>query len=349
MSKTTYDTRITKTRAIPSPRLVIESLPLTASAASLVEHSRTAISNILHGKDKRLLAIVGPCSVHDPKSAIQYAEQLVQLRETLKETMEIVMRVYFEKPRTTVGWKGLINDPDLDNRFNINKGLHVARKLMLDINQIGLPVGTEFLDIVTGQYYSDLVSWGAIGARTTESQVHRELASGLSCPIGFKNGTSGDIQVAVDAVCSSQHPHIFLSPTLEGTISIFETKGNQDAHIILRGGQNPNYDAGSIEKTVALKERSQVGTGIIIDFSHANSAKQFKKQLEVGNNVAQQIANGNQTISGIMIESHLIEGRQSIAPNKALVFGQSITDGCLGWADTERLLLKLADSVSHSK
>jgi len=288
---------------------------------------------------------VGPCSVHDVRAALEYAERLLALKKALEKDLVVVMRVYFEKPRTTVGWKGLINDPDLDGSFQINKGLRIARQLLLNINEMGMPAGTEFLDMITPQYYADLVSWGAIGARTTESQVHRELASGLSCPVGFKNGTDGNVKIAVDAIKAASSPHHFLSVTKGGHSAIVSTNGNEDCHIILRGGKQPNYDAASVD--AACKELASGGLAqrLMIDVSHANSAKQYKRQVEVARDVAGQIAAGDERIIGVMIESHLCEGRQDLVPGKTLTYGQSITDACIGWDDTEMLLNELAEAV----
>lgn len=341
----TSDKRIVKIEKVNTPHEVMEEHPSNSAIEDLVLKSRGAASNILHGRDKRLLVVVGPCSIHNIDAAKEYSEKLSTVREQLKDRLEIVMRVYFEKPRTTVGWKGLINDPDLDESFQINKGIRLARKLLLDINNMGVPAGSEFLDIVTGQYYADLISWGAIGARTTESQVHRELASGLSCPVGFKNGTDGNIKIAIDAIKSSVNPHIFLSPTQRGFTAIYQTSGNADAHLILRGGKQPNYDAKSVEECNESLNAQGVDTGIIIDFSHANSRKQFAEQMTVGREVGQQIANGQDQIAGVMIESHLVEGRQNVVVGKQLTYGQSITDACLGWEDTKELLSLLADNV----
>jgi len=340
------DSRIVSIESVSSPKEVLNEFPLTQSIESLVAQTRTKIGRILRGDDKRLLVIVGPCSIHDVEAAKDYAKKLMILRHTYKDTLEIVMRVYFEKPRTTVGWKGLINDPDLNESFHINKGLRLARKLLVDLNEIGLPTGTEFLDIVTGQYYADLISWGAIGARTTESQVHRELASGLSCPVGFKNGTDGNIDIALDAIKSANNSHIFLSPTQQGSTAIYKTSGNEDAHLILRGGKQPNYDSQSVQICTEKLAQRDIATGLVIDFSHANSFKQFAKQMDVAENVSDQVKQGNQYISGVMIESHLVEGRQNVAPGKALQYGQSITDGCIGWETTERMLKLLSESAA---
>ncbi len=341
----TSNNRIQEIRPVESPAEVLQKIPSSSQTEKLVSDTRDRISNILHKKDKRLLVVVGPCSIHDVNAAMEYGERLVKLRERYKDQLEIVMRVYFEKPRTTVGWKGLINDPDLDESFNINKGLELGRQLLVDINGLGLPAGSEFLDIVTGQYYADLVSWGAIGARTTESQVHRELASGLSCPIGFKNGTDGNTKIALDAIKSSNEPHIFLSPTDSGRTGIFKTTGNSDAHIILRGGRAPNYDAQSVNSVAGELRARDIDTNIIVDCSHANSEKKYERQTIVVKDIANQIESGQVGIGGVMIESHLVEGRQNVEPGKSLVYGQSITDACLGWGDTEAALAVLAAAV----
>ncbi|GHA20155.1 phospho-2-dehydro-3-deoxyheptonate aldolase [Arenicella chitinivorans] len=341
----TTNRRILAIDPICSPSELVERFPSSDAVAELVQATRNRISDILHKRDDRLLVITGPCSVHDPKSALEYAERLAPLRAQYANSLELVMRVYFEKPRTTIGWKGLINDPDLNQSYNVDKGLAVARKVLLDINSLGIPAACEFLDAVTGQYYADLVSWGAIGARTTESQVHRELASGLSCPIGFKNGTKGDVDIAADAVIAARAQHIFLSPTELGTTAQFTTAGNDDGHIILRGGSQPNYDEQSVADAVTMLQDRGIDTGIMIDFSHANSQKQYQNQLRVGTDVANQIADGNTNIVSCMIESHLIEGKQPIAPADQLVYGQSITDACIGFAQTETLLQTLSEAV----
>ncbi len=344
---TTSDRRIQEIQKIVSPQEVIDEFPSSRAIDRLVTKTRDNVSQILHGDDSRLLVVVGPCSIHDVDAALEYGQKLSRVREALNDKLEIVMRVYFEKPRTTVGWKGLINDPDLDGSFHVSKGLKLARQLLLDLNLMGIPAGTEFLDIVTGQYYADLISWGAIGARTTESQVHREMASGLSCPVGFKNGTDGNIKIAIDAIKSASNPHIFLSPTQDGTTGLYKTQGNDDAHLILRGGKTPNYDAKSVAICAQKLADNNIRNGLMIDFSHANSLKQFAKQIEVGEDVARQIKEGQDIISGVMIESHLTEGRQDVVQGKKLTYGQSITDACLGWASTEKLLHHLADVVDH--
>ncbi len=341
----TDDLRIESIKAVTSPLVICEEIPITKEAAKTTALTRNAIHDILHGQDKRLIVITGPCSIHDVDAAKEYASRLKLLIDDYSDDLLIIMRVYFEKPRTTVGWKGLINDPDLDNSFNINKGLRLARQLLLDLNQMGVPTGTEYLDLITPQYVTDLNSWGAIGARTTESQVHRELASGLSCPVGFKNGTFGTTKIAVDAIGAAIRPHHFLSLRKEGNAAIFSTQGNPDSHIILRGGKEPNYDHESIDKVSKELEAANLPANIMIDLSHANSRKQYEAQVEVGNNVAEQIANGDHRIIGVMIESHLLAGRQDATPGQELVYGQSITDACLGWDHTVDLIKTLADAT----
>jgi 3-deoxy-7-phosphoheptulonate synthase len=334
---------------VESPAAIHNQFPISESAATTVANSRTAIHNILHGKDDRLLVIIGPCSVHDPKSAIEYAEKLKVVREQLKDDLEIVMRVYFEKPRTTVGWKGMINDPHLNETFDINEGLKRARKLLLDVNEMGLPAGTEFLDLISPQYVADLISWGAIGARTTESQGHRELSSGLSCPVGFKNGTDGTMRIAVDAMRAAERPHVFMSLTKEGRSAIFNTTGNEDTHIILRGGSRPNYDQESVAEAANEMESAGLRPNLMIDFSHANSRKQHEKQIEVARDVASQIRRGNHNITGVMIESHLVAGRQDLIEGRDLVYGQSITDACINWDDSVPVLEQLAAAVRERR
>ncbi len=342
----TEDLRIESIGDVITPAALHAEFPISDAAATVVHETRAEIGRILTGDDDRLLVVVGPCSIHDPAAAREYAGRLRALRERLAERLLVVMRVYFEKPRTTVGWKGLINDPDLDGRFNINKGLRLARSLLLELNEEGVPAGTEFLDVVTPQYVTDLVSWGAIGARTTESQVHRELASGLSCPVGFKNGTDGTVQIAVDAIRAARHPHVFLALTQDAHCAIFKTTGNQDTHIILRGGHEPNYDARSVAATCAALARAGLEEAVMIDFSHANSRKKPELQMEVCENVAGQIAGGERRIVGVMIESHLKAGRQDAKPGVALEYGKSITDACVGFGDTETLLERLAGAVT---
>lgn len=341
----TDDLRIEKINAVATPILICEELPLSQVASKTTYETRTAIHNILSGQDNRLLVIAGPCSIHDPAAALEYGTRLKVLKDELADNLLLVMRVYFEKPRTTVGWKGLINDPDLDGSFRINKGLKLARQLLLDLNEIGVPAATEYLDIITPQYVTDLISWGAIGARTTESQVHRELASGLSCPVGFKNGTDGNIKIAIDAIRAASQPHHFLSMKKEGNSAIFSTRGNQDCHVILRGGKQPNYDSNSINEASAALAAANLAQRIMVDFSHANSKKQFSRQMDVGRSIIEQINSGEQRIFGVMIESHLVEGRQDVVPGQDLTYGQSITDACLGWEDTEVLVRELATAA----
>ncbi len=339
------DLRIKEINELLPPVALLEKFPATEKAAQTVAHARKAIHKILKGNDDRLLVVIGPCSIHDIKAAKEYGTRLLALREELQGELEVVMRVYFEKPRTTVGWKGLINDPHMDSSYQINDGLRIARKLLLDINDSGLPAAGEFLDIITPQYLADLMSWGAIGARTTESQVHRELASGLSCPVGFKNGTDGTMKVAIDAINAAGAPHCFLSVTKWGHSAIVNTSGNGDCHIILRGGKEPNYSAAHVAQVKQDLVKAGLPEQVMIDFSHANSSKQFKKQMEVGKDVCQQIANGDKAITGVMIESHLVEGNQSLESGEPLVYGKSITDACIGWEDTETILRQLAQAV----
>ncbi|WP_429056158.1 3-deoxy-7-phosphoheptulonate synthase AroG [Aeromonas jandaei] len=346
MQHQTDDVRISEIKELLPPVAVLEKFPATETASSTVFDSRQAIHRILNGEDDRLLVVIGPCSIHDPVAAIEYGKRLKALRDELKGQLEIVMRVYFEKPRTTVGWKGLINDPYLDNSCKINDGLRLGRKLLLDLNDMGLPTASEFLDMITPQYVADLMSWGAIGARTTESQVHRELASGLSCPVGFKNGTDGTIKVAIDAIGAASAPHHFLSVTKYGHSAIVATKGNPDCHIILRGGREPNYSATHVSEVVKGLEKAGLPQKVMIDFSHANSSKQFKNQMVVADDVADQLRAGSKAVFGVMVESHLVEGRQDLVEGCELTFGQSITDACIGWEDTETLLRNLADAVA---
>ena len=345
----TDDLRIRGIEQVAAPKTLHEELPITETAARTVYESRREIQRILHGQDDRLLVVVGPCSVHDPEAAMEYAVLLRDIREALSPDLMIVMRVYFEKPRTTVGWKGLINDPNLDGSFQINKGLRIARRFLLGVNEMGVPAGTEFLDLITPQYFADLISWGAIGARTTESQGHRELASGLSCPIGFKNGTDGTVKIAVDAIHAAARPHVFMSLTKDGHSAIFSTAGNEDTHIILRGGQRPNYDTESVNIAAEEIEASGLTPKIMIDFSHANSRKRPEKQIQVGHDVAGQIARGDRRIVGVMIESHLVAGTQTIEPSTPLVYGQSITDACVSWEDTAPMLRELAEATARRR
>ncbi|MES2563813.1 MAG: 3-deoxy-7-phosphoheptulonate synthase AroG [Pseudomonadota bacterium] len=341
----TDDVRITEIKELVPPSHVLRELGVTDLAGRTVVEARAQIHRILHGADDRMVVIAGPCSIHDVNAAKEYAQRLNAMRQKLGRELLIVMRVYFEKPRTTVGWKGLINDPNLAGSFSINDGLRIARQLLLDLNDMGIPVGCEFLDMITPQYIGDLVSWGAIGARTTESQVHRELASGLSCPVGFKNGTDGNVRIAVDAIRAAQAPHHFLSVTKGGHSAIVSTTGNEDCHVILRGGKQPNYDAASV--AAAANDLSQAGipARLMIDFSHGNSSKDAQKQLGVGHDVAAQVAGGDGRIFGVMMESHLNAGRQDLVPGKTLQYGVSITDGCLGWEDTVTVLEALAQAV----
>ena len=347
--KQTDDLRINAIKELSPPAQVHQELPITEAATHTVCEARLAIHHILHDEDDRLLVIIGPCSVHDPNAALDYAQRLKPVRDRLHEDLEIVMRVYFEKPRTTVGWKGLINDPTLDDNFEINTGLRLARNLLLQINNMGMPAGTEYLDLISPQYIADLISWGAIGARTTESQAHRELASGLSCPVGFKNATNGSMRVALDAIRSSSQPHHFLSVTKEGRSAIFSTKGNEDCHVILRGGTRPNYDSESINIAAEEMEATGQKPRMMVDFSHANSRKQHERQLLVGRDVASQIARGDRRIIGAMIESFIVAGRQDRGSGKELTYGQSITDACISWADSVPLLEELASAVRHRR
>jgi len=342
----TDDLRIRHIKELVTADEVMGEIPRSFTATRIVMAARNAIQAILGGTDDRLLVIVGPCSIHDPLAAVDYATRLCALREELADRLQIVMRVYFEKPRTTVGWKGLINDPDLDGSFDINKGLRLARNVLSAVNNLGLPTGTEFLDMTTPQYIADLVAWAAIGARTTESQIHRELASGLSCPVGFKNGTDGDVRIAAEAVKSSSHPHHFMAVTKGGRSAIAATSGNEDCHIILRGGRQPNYDAASVDAAAVELHRAGVRQRIMIDTSHANSSKKPQNQPKVAADIAKQISDGDRRIIGVMIESHLVAGRQDVVPGVALTYGQSITDGCIDFATTEHVLGQLADAVA---
>ncbi|CCV10012.1 3-deoxy-7-phosphoheptulonate synthase [Mesorhizobium sp. STM 4661] len=349
MLTTTDDLRVKEIRELSTPDQVMREIPRTLTATRTVTASRNAIHAVLTGTDDRLVVIVGPCSIHDPVAAVDYASRLAALRENLSDRLEIVMRVYFEKPRTTVGWKGLINDPDLDGSFNIDKGLRMARNVLSAVNNLGLPAATEFLDMATPQYIADLVAWGAIGARTTESQIHRELASGLSCPVGFKNGTDGNLRIAAEAVKSAAQPHHFMAVTKGGRSAIATTTGNEDCHVILRGGIQPNYDAASIAAASAELGRIGVASRLMIDVSHANSSKKPENQPKVAADVAGQVATGDERIIGVMIESNLVAGRQDVVPGKPLVHGQSITDGCIDWATTEAVLHGLADAVEQRR
>jgi len=349
MPHRTDDLRIKEIKELAPPAHLLRELAPGEKAADTTFEARQAIHRILHGADDRLLVIMGPCSVHDVKAAKEYAAKLLEAKRALADDLLIVMRVYFEKPRTTVGWKGLINDPNLDGSFRINDGLRIARSLLLDLNESGMPVGCEFLDMITPQYIADLVSWGAIGARTTESQIHRELASGLSCPVGFKNGTDGNIKIAIDAIRAAQAPHHFLSVTKGGHSAIVSTTGNEDCHIILRGGKQPNYDAASVDAAGRGLAEAGIPARIMIDFSHSNSSKKPERQVDVGHDVAGQVAAGDDRIFGIMVESHLKAGRQDLVPGKPLTYGVSITDGCIGWEESRKLLDTLADGVRRRR
>jgi len=349
MTSSTDDLRIQKTNELISPEQLISDVSVSSAAAETVASARQAIHRILTGEDDRLLVIIGPCSIHDPDAARDYASRLKQAAAELQQDLFIVMRVYFEKPRTTVGWKGLINDPDLNNTFQIGKGLHLARQLLLDLADMGMPTGTEYLDLISPQYYADLVSWGAIGARTTESQTHRELSSGLSCPVGFKNATDGDIQVAIDAIKSASQPHHFLSVTKQGHSAIFQTTGNEDCHIILRGGKSPNYDMFSVDDASGMLEKAGLPARIMVDASHANSRKIPARQLDVARDVGRQVSRGNASIFGMMIESNIEEGRQDVVAGQSLTYGQSITDPCINWSDSLALLQDLAGTVRERR
>lgn len=350
----TDDQRVESVVPLPPPEHLIRFFPIAGSPVEqLVASTRAAVRKILHGQDDRLLVVIGPCSIHDPRAALDYARRLLDQRHRLADTLEIVMRVYFEKPRTTVGWKGLINDPYLDESYRIHEGLRIARHLLLDINQLGMPAAIEFLDTISPQYISDMISWGAIEARTTESQVHRELASGLSAPIGFKNGTDGGLRIAIDAILAAQRPHHFLGVHKNGQVATVHTKGNPDCHIILRGGQQPNYDADSVAQAVQAMTAAKLNPKLMIDCSHANSSKQHQKQLDVARDICQQLASGNTNIMGVMVESHLVAGTQKYNAGqddpRQLAYGQSITDACLGWDDSVQLLEQLSDAVKQRR
>ena len=345
MQYLTDDTRITAMQEVAAPADLIDQIPVSAKASELVFHSRRQISDIVQGRDKRLLVVIGPCSIHDPKAGMEYAQRLCEQAHKHRERLHVIMRVYFEKPRTTIGWKGLINDPNMDNSYRINEGLRLARSLLRDIVALGIGSGTEYLDPISPQYFGDFVSWGAIGARTTESQIHRQLASGLSCPIGFKNSTDGSIQVAVDAIGSAQHSHIFLSVTKQGHSAIFQTAGNEDCHLILRGGGGKtNYDNPSIHYASRLLEGAGVCPRVMVDMSHANSQKDHRRQLLVCEDLCRQLVDRESRIMGVMIESHLVEGKQSIAAPAQLTYGQSVTDACIGWEDSVQCLAQLAEA-----
>jgi len=343
---TTDDLRVKEIKELSTPDEVMREIPRSLTATRTVTAARNAAHAMLQGRDDRLLVVVGPCSIHDPAAAIDYATRLAELREQLSDRLEILMRVYFEKPRTTVGWKGLINDPDLDGSFNIDKGLRLARNVLAAVNNLGLPAATEFLDMTTPQYIADLVAWAAIGARTTESQIHRELASGLSCPVGFKNGTDGNLRIAVDAVQSAAYPHHFMAVTKSGRSAIASTTGNEDCHIILRGGNSPNYDAASVEAAAAELVKAGLTPAMMIDASHANSGKKPENQPLVIADIADQLSQGERRIMGVMVESNLVAGRQDVVSGKTLTYGQSITDGCIDWETTETVLRDLADAVA---
>jgi len=349
MNIRTDDTRIEQSGELFTPLQLMQELPVSELTLGVVTKARAGIHDVLRGADDRMFVVVGPCSIHDPAAALEYARRLKPLADELKRELVVVMRVYFEKPRTTVGWKGLINDPHLNESFDINTGLRLARKLLLEINEIGLPCATEFLDLISPQYIADLVAWGAIGARTTESQSHRQLASGLSCPVGFKNGTDGNLRIAIDAIKAAEARHHFISITKAGHVGVFSTSGNEDTHVILRGGKSPNYDAVNVE--AACQELASAGLKpqVMVDFSHANSSKQYERQIEVGRNIAAQVAGGDPRIVGVMVESHLNPGRQDLIPGQPLAYATSITDACIGWDDTEPLLRGLADAVKQRR
>ncbi|MCS6763516.1 MAG: 3-deoxy-7-phosphoheptulonate synthase AroG [Candidatus Protistobacter heckmanni] len=352
MPKNTDDLRIRELKELLPPAHLIRELPCSSSVTEVVYESRNALHRILHGMDDRLSVVIGPCSIHDPKAALEYAGRLLEQRKRFAGELEIVMRVYFEKPRTTVGWKGLINDPYMDNSFRINDGLRMARDLLLKINEMGLPAGTEFLDVISPQYVADLVSWGAIGARTTESQIHRELASGLSCPVGFKNGTDGNTKIAIDAIKAAGQPHHFLSVTKGGHSAIVSTSGNEDCHIILRGGKAHNYDAASVQAASEDISKAGLAPKVMIDASHANSSKKHENQIPVCADIGKQVAGGDDRIIGVMVESHLVAGRQDHAagsPVDKLTYGQSVTDACIGWEESVRVLEALAESVAQRR
>ena len=347
MNYSTDNTRIIDRRKVPAPYELVNKYPINDEISKLVYGTRNEISQILHNKDDRLFVVVGPCSIHDTESALEYAEKLALQNKKLNKNILIIMRVYFEKPRTTVGWKGLINDPDINETFNIAKGIELARKLLINIAELGLPAGTEFLDPISPQYVTDVISWGAIGARTAESQIHRELASGLSCPIGIKNGTDGGLKAAIDGIQAANHSHVFLGATKEADIAMLKTAGNNDTHIILRGGKEPNYDLESVNSTLTALREAEVNESIMIDASHGNSQKKFKQQISVIESISDQILNGNDNIKGVMIESHLNEGNQKIS--ESLKYGQSITDACMGWEDTVMCLEMLSDVIDKRR
>jgi 3-deoxy-7-phosphoheptulonate synthase len=345
----TDDLRIVKIKELTPPAEIMRELPRSEAASRVVAAARAALRDLLRGRDDRLAVVIGPCSIHDTAAALDYARRLAAARRELGDRLLIIMRVYFEKPRTTVGWKGLINDPRLDGSFDIETGLRLARRLLLDVNELGLPAGCEFLDMTTPQYIADLVGWGAIGARTTESQVHRELASGLSCPVGFKNGTDGNVRIALDAALSAAQPHHFLAVTKDGRCAIAATSGNEDCHIILRGGKTPNYDSASVAAACAEAEKSGVSPYVMIDASHANSGKKPENQPLVVEDLARRIEAGERSVIGVMIESHLIGGRQDLAPGRPLLYGQSVTDGCLDWPASLDCLRRLAAALERRR
>ena len=353
-TSSTDDERIRNVTPLPPPEALIRFFPIRGTGIEkLVSDTRDRIRKIMSGKDDRLLVVIGPCSIHDPSAALEYARRLKAEREAYQDTLEIVMRVYFEKPRTTVGWKGLINDPYLDESYRIDEGLRIARQLLLEINRQGVPAGSEFLDVISPQYIGDLISWGAIGARTTESQVHRELSSGLSAPIGFKNGTDGNIKIATDAIQAAARPHHFLSVHKNGQVAIVETKGNKDCHVILRGGKAPNYDAASVAAACKDLEAAKLHPSLMVDFSHANSSRQHERQVDVARDIAAQLAGGSKSVFGVMVESHLCPGAQKFTPGKddpnALEYGKSITDACIGWDDSLTVLKVLSDAVKQRR
>ncbi|WP_375083535.1 3-deoxy-7-phosphoheptulonate synthase [Providencia sp. SKLX074055] len=343
----TDELRTARVDSLITPQTLADEFPISVKVAENVTASRKRIEQILSGQDPRLLVIVGPCSIHDIDAAIEYATKLNALRERHQDRLEIVMRTYFEKPRTVVGWKGLISDPNLDNSCQVNTGIRLARKLLIEVNQLGLATATEFLDMVTGQYIADLISWGAIGARTTESQIHREMASALSCPVGFKNGTDGNINIAIDAIRAAKAQHMFLSPDKNGQMTIYQTSGNPHGHVIMRGGKQPNYSAGDLAAACDKLRKFELPEHLVVDFSHGNCQKIHRRQLEVARDIAEQIKDGSTAISGIMAESFLVEGTQKVSSEQPLVYGQSITDPCLGWDDTEQLIEILAQAVDH--
>ncbi|MEB6534301.1 3-deoxy-7-phosphoheptulonate synthase [Pantoea stewartii] len=343
----TDELRTARIGSLISPASLAAEYPLSSAMADNITAARKRIARILTGDDPRLLVVIGPCSLHDPVAALDYARRLNALREQYQDRLEIVMRAYFEKPRTVVGWKGLISDPDLDGSFDVNRGIGIARKLLIDINALGLPTATEFLDMVIGQFIADLISWGAIGARTTESQIHREMASALSCPVGFKNGTDGNVRIAVDAIRAARTSHMFLSPDKQGQMTIYQTSGNPHGHVILRGGKQPNYHATDVAEATACLNEFGLAPQLVIDFSHGNCLKQHRRQRDVAADVAEQIKGGSRAVAGVMIESFIEEGNQKVVSGESLTYGQSITDPCLNWQDSEAVLALLAEAVSH--